>query len=277
MSGRIQLVLPTAQASTAKPAIDAAVTLATALKAEITATIARTDIDAPVHWLAREYAQSVVADLNAQSATDAEALRAAAVAAGEQAGITVNVAELIVGVGGPERAVVKAARTHDLSVLGVSDRSGEQRRLIEELLFDSGRPVLVTPLSRPFNSCLGTVAIAWDHSEPASRVLSGALPILKQARRVVVLSVLGAKRLPLADAAKEVAAYLSSHGLETTWETLESEDRARGRFIMETAIARGAGLLIMGAYSTPRASEYVLGGVTISVLNEPLLPVLMAN
>lgn len=277
MSGRIQLVLPTARASAAKPAIDAAVILATALKAEITATIARTDIDAPVHWLAREYAQSVVADLNAQSATDAEALRAAAVAAGEQAGITVNVAELIVGVGGPERAVVKAARTHDLSVLGVSDRDGEQRRLIEELLFDSGRPVLVIPLSRPFKPYLGTVAIAWDHSEPASRALSGALPILKQARRVVVLSVLGAKRLPLADAAKEVAAYLSSHGLETTWETLESEDRARGRFIMEAAIARGAGLLIMGAYSTPRASEYVLGGVTISVLNEPLLPILMAN
>ncbi len=277
MSGRIQLVLPAAQAASAQPAIDAAMILAKALQAQVTTTIGRTDINAPMHWLAREYAPSVVADFNAQSTLNAEALRAAVVAAGEQSGVTVSIVELLQGVGGPERAMVKAARTHDLSVLGLSDQDGEQRSLVEELLFDSGRPVLVVPLSRPSSLHLDTIAIAWDHSEPASRVLSGALPVLKQAQRIIVFSVLGAKKLPLADAAQEAAAYLSSHGLETSWETLESADRARGRFIMETAIARGAGLLVMGAYATPRASEVLMGGVTVSVLNEPLLPVLMGN
>jgi nucleotide-binding universal stress UspA family protein len=277
MSGRIQLVLPTAQAQSAQPAIEAAVTLARALNAELTASIARTDVNAPMHWLAREYAATVVADFNAQNAADAAALRAAASAAGQRAGVAVTVAELLLGVGGPERAVAKAARTHDLSVLGLADQDGDQRKLIEELLFDSGRPVLVTPLSRPASLRLDTIAVAWDHSEPASRVLSGALPVLKQAERVMVFSVLGAKKLPLADAAREAAAYLASHGIETNWETLESADRARGRFIMETAIARGAGLLVMGAYATPRASEVLMGGVTVSVLNQPLLPVLMGN
>lgn len=277
MSGRIQLVLPAAQAASAQPAIDAALMLARALHAEVTATIARTDINAPLHWLAREYAPSVVAEFNAQSAPDAAALRAAALDSANRAGVAMNVAELLLGVGGSERAVVKAARTHDFSVLGLSDQDGEQRRFVEELLFDSGRPVLVVPLSRPSSLRLDTIAIAWDHSEPASRVLSGALPVLKQAKRVLVFSVLGAKKLPLADAAQEAAAYLASHGLETSWETLQSEDRARGRFIMETAIARGAGLLVMGAYATPRASEVLMGGVTVSVLNEPLLPVLMGN
>lgn len=277
MSGRIQLVLPTAQAASAQPAIDAAVALASALNAEITATVARTDVNAPMHWLAREYAATVVADFNAQNAADAATLRAAATAAGQRVGVTVTVAELLLGVRGPERAVVKAARTHDCSVLGLADQDGDQRALVEELLFDSGRSVLVTPLSRPASLRLDTIAVAWDHSEPASRVLSGALPILKQAQRVIVFSVLGAKKLPLDDAAKEAAAYLASHGIETSWETLESADRARGRFIMETAIARGAGLLAMGAYATPRASEVLMGGVTVSVLNEPLLPILMGN
>ncbi len=46
---------------------------------------------------------------------------------------------------------------------------------------------------------------------------------------------------------------------------------------MEKAIARGADLLMMGAYATLPAQEYLLGGVTVSVLNEPLLPILMAN
>lgn len=276
MSGRIQLVLPTAQSASAQPAIDAAVALADALKADITATVPRTSRNATLHWLAREYA-AASPDVDAHPADQAATLREAAVAAGKHAGVTVNVAELLLGVAGSERAVVKAARTHDLSVLGLSDQDPDQRRLIEELLFDSGRPVLIAPLSRPFELRLDTIAIAWDHSEPASRVLSGALPVLKKARRLIVFSVLGAKKLPLDDAAKEAAAYLESHGLETTWEILESEDRARGRFIMESAIARGAGLLVMGAYATPRASEYLIGGVTLSVLNEPLLPLLLAN
>jgi nucleotide-binding universal stress UspA family protein len=277
MSGRLQLVLPTAQAASAQPAIEAAVALARALGAGLTATIARTDSSAPLHWLAQEYAQTVIVDSSTEAVANAGMLRAAVAAAGEHAGVAVNVAELLMGVGGSERAVVKAARTHDLSVLGLADQDGEQRRLIEELLFDSGRPVLIAPLSRPINLRFDTIAIAWDHSEPASRVVSGALPVLKLARRVVVFSVLGAKKLPLVDAAKEAAAYLASHGLETSWETLESEDRARGRFIMETAIARGAGLLVMGAYATLPAQEFFLGGVTSTVLGEPLLPVLMAN
>jgi nucleotide-binding universal stress UspA family protein len=46
---------------------------------------------------------------------------------------------------------------------------------------------------------------------------------------------------------------------------------------MEAAIARDAELLVMGAYSTLRAREYLLGGVTRGVLDAPLLPVLMAN
>lgn len=277
MAGRIQLVLPTTQVINAEAAIEAAIALARALDAGITTTIARIDVNAPLHWLAREYAQSVAADFNAQNATQAEALRTAALVAGQRAGVHITIAELLLGAGGPERAVVKAARTHDLSVLGLADHDGDQRRLIEDLLFDSGRPVLVVPLSRPCALLLDTIAIAWDHSEPASRVLSGALPILKRAKRVIVFSVLGAKKLPLDDAAREAAAYLTSHGLETSWETLESEDRARGRFIMETAIARGAGLLVMGAYATPRASEIIMGGVTASVLSEPLLPVIMGN
>jgi len=83
--------------------------------------------------------------------------------------------------------------------------------------------------------------------------------------------------LPRPDAAQDAAEYLASHDIKATWELLDSEDRARGRFIMESAIERGAGLLVMGAYATLRAQEYLLGGVTVSVLNEPLLPVLMSN
>lgn len=277
MTGRIQLILPAGQKPGASAAIDGAVALARAVGAGITASVSQSRVNLPAHWLAREYAHLPVAELNAETAAEAKALRDAVNNAAQGAGVHIRLIEIMNGMGDGERAVVMTARTHDFSVLGLPDFDAETRQLAEQLLFDSSRPLLALPLSRPFNLRLGTIALAWDHSEPASRVLSGALPLIKHAKRVVVFSVLGAKKLPRAEAAQDAAEYLASHGIDATWEMLDSEDRARGRFIMETAIERGAGLLVMGAYATLPAQEYLLGGVTVSVLNEPLLPVLMCN
>jgi nucleotide-binding universal stress UspA family protein len=277
MTGRVQLILPAGQKPRAIAAVNSTVALAHTLGAELTASVAQTRVNVTAHWLAREYAHLPVAEFNAEIADEAKALREAVANGAESAGVTLRLIEILNGLGDGERAVVMAARTHDFSVLGLPDFDPPTRQLAEQLLFDSGRPLLALPLSRPCNLRLETIAVAWDHSEPASRVLSGALPLLKQAKQVVVFSVLGAKKLPRAEAAQDAAEYLASHGINATWEVLDSEDRARGRFIMETAIERGAGLLVMGAYATLPAQEYLLGGVTISVLNEPLLPVLMCN
>lgn len=277
MSGRIQLILPAGQQPSASAAIESTIALARSLGAELTSSIAQTRVNLPTHWLAREYAHLPITELNADVAAEADTLRKTVTRAAEEGGIALRLVEILNGLGDGERAVVMAARTHDFSVLGLPDFDASTRQLAEQLLFDSGRPLLALPLSRPFNLRLETIAIAWDHSEPASRVLSGALPLLKAAERVVVFSVLGAKKIPRAEAAQDAAEYLTSHGIKATWEMLDSEDRARGRFIMETAIERGAGLMVMGAYATLPAQEYLLGGVTVSVLNEPLLPVLMSN
>ncbi len=277
MTGRIQLILPAGQKPRASAAIESTMLLARSLGAELTASISLTGLTLPAHFLATEYAQVPITEFNADMAAEADALRATATNAAKSVGIPLRLLEIHNSLGDGKRAVAMAARTHDFSVLGLPDFDASTRQLAEQILFDSGRPLLALPLSRPFNLHLRTIAVAWDHSEPASRVLSGALPLLKAAERVVVFSVLGAKKLPRPDAAQDAAEYLASHDIKATWELLDSEDRARGRFIMESAIERGAGLLVMGAYATLRAQEYLLGGVTVSVLNEPLLPVLMSN
>jgi nucleotide-binding universal stress UspA family protein len=277
MAGRIQLILPAAQQAGASPAIDGPMLLASRLGAQVTAAISQTRLNLPKHWLAREYAHLPVAELNADLAAKAIKLREAVIRAAESEGVKLRLLELLNGMGDGERAVVMAARTHDFSVLALPDGDALSRQLAEQLLFDSGRPLLALPLSRPFSLKPDTIAVAWDHTEPASRVMSGAMNLLTSAKRVVLFSVLGAKRLPSAESAQDAAEYLASHGIDTTWEVLDSQDRARGRFIMECAIQRGAGLLVMGAYATLPAQEYLLGGVTLSVLKEPLLPVLMSN
>lgn len=277
MPGRLQLILPPGSDKPLEPVLLGGVRIAQSLGAALTVSVGRTQRSAAAHWLVEEYVYSRASDFDADSIAETEQLKACALAAAEKAGVAATALEIFNGVLGRERSIIMAARTHDFSILGQVDHAIETRRLAEELLFDGGRPLLLLPVSRPFHVHLDKIALAWDHSEPASRVLAAALPLLRHAKEVLVFTVSGAKPEKAPQAAAEAAAYLQSHAIPARSTVFDSEDRAQGRFIMETAIAFGAGLLIMGAYATLPAQEYLLGGVTLSVLNEPLLPVLMAN
>ena len=78
----------------------------------------------------------------------------------------------------------------DLSLVAVKDYDGGQEKLIESLLFELGRPLLlfseqsVSKLSNSFDH----VAIAWDHSAQAARAVGDALPLLQRAKVVHILT-----------------------------------------------------------------------------------------
>ena len=75
----------------------------------------------------------------------------------------------------------------------------------------------------------------------------------------------------------EVAQYLARHDVTAKIRTLEPDHRPVGEQILEEATSDGADLLVMGAYGHSRLREFVLGGVTRSVIQEAALPVLMAR
>ena len=84
------------------------------------------------------------------------------------------------------------ARLFDLTVVGQPSRGATPPRMavLETLLFDSGRPVLVVPPSPPAR--IGeTIVIAWNASTETARTVAFARPLLEQANRVVVLTVEG--------------------------------------------------------------------------------------
>ena len=53
--------------------------------------------------------------------------------------------------------------------------------------------------------------------------------------------------------------------------------RFYGRFIADTALSQGAGLMVMGAYGHNRLREFVLGGATRAMLEGVTLPTLMSH
>ena len=69
--------------------------------------------------------------------------------------------------------LVSRSRHSDLSLVAVKDHDGGQEKMIEKLLFESGRPLLLFSehsVSKPSNS-FDHAAIAWDHSAQAARAV----------------------------------------------------------------------------------------------------------
>ena len=85
------------------------------------------------------------------------------------------------------------SRTSDLTVLGQFDP--EQDRdilppaLNEEILRQSGGPVLLVPFAGAFDGRFRSVLVAWNGSREAARAVRDAMPFLTAAAEVRVLSV----------------------------------------------------------------------------------------
>jgi nucleotide-binding universal stress UspA family protein len=177
---------------------------------------------------------------------------------------------------GPEPVVLAAAgRLTDLVVLGRPDKSmdGQMAASLDAALFDTGHPVLVAPPKPPAG--IGRrIALAWNGSAEASRVVAAALPFLARAEAVRILTATGTdKRAP----AEALVAYLGHHGVRATAEKVELQSHSIGHVLVERAQGHGADLLAMGAYGHSRLREMILGGATRDVLAQATLPVLMAH
>src|SRR3712207_5393821 len=81
-------------------------------------------------------------------------------------------------------------RVFDVIVVGRPDGANGQTRLstVEAALFETGRPVLIAPPGSR-QSFGQTVVIAWNRSTETARAVLGSMPILAEARRIIVLEL----------------------------------------------------------------------------------------
>ena len=145
---------------------------------------------------------------------------------------------------------------------------------LETALFESGRPILIAPPVAPER--LGeTVTIAWNGSTESARVIALCLPVLRQARRVVVLTVEGAA-VP-GPSGEEVALYLRRNGVTCEAVSVGRGDRSTGKTILEEAAKIDSDLIVKGAFTQSRLRQMIFGGATRDIIAETTLPVLMAH
>jgi len=168
-------------------------------------------------------------------------------------------------------------RVFDVIVLGKPGRDpkGPRMATLEAGLFESGRPVLIAPpVPRPQ---MGTnVLIAWNCSTEQARVTAFAMPILKRASRVVVLTVEGGAAVP-GPTGEQLCRYLQLNEVPAKPLTVGLDGRLTGEVILAHANALGCDLLIKGAYTQSRLRQMIFGGTTRYILSNAELPVLMAH
>lgn len=178
--------------------------------------------------------------------------------------------------GSGDRMTAEVARLYDVTVLGrrIEKSLTPRAELLEAVLFESGRPILMTPPETP-NKLGEVVVIAWNGSTESARAVTFAKPLLARAKRIAVLAI--EEAMVSGPSAAEVARALRRGGLEVEAIDRSAGAQAKGEAMLRGAMDLGADLLIKGAYTNSRLRQMVFGGVTRHILYEATIPVLISH
>lgn len=179
----------------------------------------------------------------------------------------------------PVQPLVDMARLHDLTILPVPQADSFDRACVEPVIFGAGRPVLLLPDAdenappRPIK----TVLVAWDFGREAARALSDALPLLAKAEQIVIVSVAGEKEIRTTSTLAELKDHLAAHDLDCGFMQTRLGSMSIGECLAAAARDAKADLMVMGAYGHTRLREFLLGGATRTMIQEPPLPILLSH
>ena len=170
----------------------------------------------------------------------------------------------------------------DLVVIGQhnpkGDAGGVPFDLVETTLSLSGKPALVVPYAGQPNAAPQEIALAWKPTREAARAVAAAVPLMRKARRVHVLSWGEPPVAGLRGAKLDLDNYLRQRGVEPVWHRESgAEPEIVGELMLSRAFDIGCDLLVMGCYGHSRAREWVLGGASRTVLQSMTVPVLLAH
>ena len=199
---------------------------------------------------------------------------AAATEPGKQAAISASFKVLR---GDPLLTLIPEAQLYDLIVIGPTSEEAYSRSDIADLLFKSGRPVVVAP-AEPDPKMADTIAVAWKSTREAAHAVTAAMPLLERARRVVVLTVTEEEAAASdAHGAHALAELLRWHGIKAEGYAVEIAGLHAPEAMLAAAREHRAGMLVMGAYTHSRARETVFGGFTKRMLTGAPIPVLYCH
>ena len=146
--------------------------------------------------------------------------------------------------------------------------------MAEAALFESGRPIVLTP-AEPGETLGENVVIAWNNSTETARTVALSMPLLAGAGAVTVVAVEG-WGVP-GPSAEQLRGHLVRNGIPASARTVEPGGRSPGEAVLDECTALGADLLVKGAYTQSRLRQLVFGGATRHIMMSAELPVILAH
>jgi nucleotide-binding universal stress UspA family protein len=174
-------------------------------------------------------------------------------------------------------ATVVCCRYVDLAVFGQQqgDDSTVPEDVVERVIAESGRPVLVVPSFGRYPDAGRKVLVAWTGSRESARALHDALPLLAKAEEVTLLAV----QLPAASARGglprvDVQEYLRAHEIDAKYERAVIHDLPAVDMVLNRASDLGADLTVMGAHGVqggPLIKRETTARAVLKTMTTPML------
>jgi nucleotide-binding universal stress UspA family protein len=257
-------------------AIDKCVAVAGDIGARVTAIAVEEDIVVRPTVISADLENAAVA---VRSVTDAQGLLKATDAAAIRFGVRCEHKLSRLATAEIPAHFALSARLKDLSMVPVKSQGGQSEKIIERLIFESGRPILMCPeeFAAELAVVFDNVVIAWDHTAPAARAVADALPMLQAAATVRIITATDNKAPAELESGAALASHLAEHGIKATFETVKIDGSSVGKVFEAYVGANAIDLLVMGAYRHSRLSEIIWGGVTKTIIGRPPCWVLMSH
>jgi nucleotide-binding universal stress UspA family protein len=259
------------------PAGDYAIAVAAAFDAHLTGIAFLYDPIVPLSGAGHVPAEVIVTQRDYQDAV--RAVRERFAAASADAGITAKQLTLSASAVGAGDQFGKIARRFDLAVVGQAEpeTNASEGIIVEAALFDSGRPVIIVPYIQKAPLKLDRVMVCWDGSRAAARAIGDAMPLMQRAGSVEVVAVTNERGKQDQVEGADIGAHLARHRLNVEVKRIPLGDIDVADMLLSHAADAEIDFIVMGGYGHSRLRQFVLGGVTRSILRSMTAPVLMSH
>ena len=176
------------------------------------------------------------------------------------------------------REVGYYARHFDVTVIALpgEDSFPQEEVMLESVLLGSGRGEVALPPSVRRAASFDRIMVAWDGGRASARALAEALPLLKRAAQVDVVTIPNRNGAAQAIPGFDIVAHLNRHGAPAEGKSLVYRTSIADT-LLDHAAMTNADLVVMGAYGHSPLRESVIGGATRDMLRVATLPLLMAH
>lgn len=167
------------------------------------------------------------------------------------------------------------SRASDIAIVSQRGESYDDiLNYVNDFIIDSGLPVLAIPRNANNDVAPKNILVAWDGSKESAKATHDALPFLKNADKVTVLTISDDKKEDLPEA--DICIHLARHDVNAEALTLTNQASV-AKCIMETATNVNADMIVAGAWGHKRLQELIFGGATRTLISNQKLPVLFAH